>query len=140
MSPAEATEQEDAEQEEGLEQQEPSLSGSLPAKEQDGESEADEAARLAQQATVSEDETKAAALTAAEGTVTASELGNVNGSIVWQVEVQQADRSLVEVKVDAGNGTVLAQEADDDGDEGCVGVKRPASRARWRSRPPADGR
>jgi uncharacterized membrane protein YkoI len=42
-----------------------------------------------------------------------AELGNENGFVVWEVEVQASDGTLQEVKVDAGNGQVLAQEAEE---------------------------
>lgn len=103
---------------EGAEEQEPSLNGSVAATEVEGETEQQEATRLASDATVSQAAAEAAALQAVPGTVTASELGNENGSVVWEVDVQKADGSAVEVKVDAGNGTVLAQETGDEGDEG----------------------
>lgn len=103
---------------EGTEEQEPSLNGSVAATEVKGETEQQEAARLASDATVSQSQAEAAALQAVPGTVTASELGNENGSLIWEVDVQKADGSAVEVKVDAGNGTVLAQQAGDEGDEG----------------------
>ena len=106
------------EQPEGTEEQEPSLNGSVPATEVPGETEQQEEARLSSDAKVSKSDAEAAALQAVPGTVTASELGNENGSLVWEVDVQKADGSAVEVKVDAGDGTVLAQEADDEGDEG----------------------
>jgi uncharacterized membrane protein YkoI len=55
-----------------------------------------------------------AALDAVPGTVKDAELGNENGFVVWEVEVQASDGTLQEVKVDAGNGQILAQEAEDD--------------------------
>ncbi|MGB3683380.1 MAG: PepSY domain-containing protein, partial [Rubrobacteraceae bacterium] len=42
-----------------------------------------------------------------------AELGNENGYVVWEVEVAAQDGTLQEVKVDAGNGKVLAQETGD---------------------------
>lgn len=95
--------------------QEPSLNGSVPASEVAGETEQQEASRLAADAKVSQSQAEAAALTSAPGTVTASELGNENSSLIWEVDVRKADGSTVEVKVDAGDGKVLAQEADDEG-------------------------
>jgi uncharacterized membrane protein YkoI len=44
-----------------------------------------------------------------------AELGDENGFVVWEVEVQASDGTFQEVKVDAGNGQILAQEAEDDG-------------------------
>ena len=102
---------------EGTEEQEPKLNGSIQVKEDEvaGESEQEESARLSDKAEVSEQDAKAAALAAVGGgTVTDSELGNENGSLIWEIEVTKTDGSQVEVKVDAGNGTVLAQEAEDE--------------------------
>ncbi len=108
----------------------PQLSGSIQVDEFDGESEADETSRLADQATVSEADAAAAATTAYPGDISAGQLGNENGSLVWEFSVTQTDGSTLEVKVDAGNGSVLAAEADDDeesdeteaGDEDTDGV------------------
>lgn len=116
---SEGVEQPDGtEEQDGVEEQEPSLNGSVAATEVPGETEQQEEARLSSDAKVSRVQAEAAALQAVPGTVTASELGNENGSLVWEVDVQQADSSAVEVKVDAGDGAVLAQEAGDEGDEG----------------------
>ena len=110
-------------QSEGTEQQEPSLNASMAAQ-APGEAEKQEAERLAAEAKISQSQAEAAALKAVPGTVTASELGDENGSLVWEVHVRKAGGSVVEVKVDAGNGKVLAQEAGhDEGDKGTSGSK-----------------
>lgn len=85
--------------------------------EEDGteDDEAKEAADLAGLATISADGAKAAALAAVPGTVVESELENENGNVVYGVEIKAADGSMHDVKVDAGNGVVLATE--DEGDE-----------------------
>ena len=70
-----------------------------------------EAAALQQLATISADEASQAALAAVPGTVNTVELDNENGSVVYSVEVR-TDAGLIDVKVDAGNGSVLAQESD----------------------------
>lgn len=101
-------------------EQEPSLNGSVPVQEVKGETEQQEGARLSKDAKVSQSEAEAAALRAVPGKATASELGNENGSLIWEVDVQKPDGSSGEVKVDAGNGTVLAQEASDEGGEGAA--------------------
>lgn len=75
--------------------------------------EAAEAARLAPLATVAKAQAERAALAEVPGTVTAVELGNENGNLVWEVDVTAKDGTQHEVKVDAGNGTVLIAEADD---------------------------
>ena len=57
------------------------------------------------------------ATAAVPGTAGTPELSDENGNVVYDVEVTAADGSKVGVKVDAGNGSVLAQETDDAGDE-----------------------
>jgi hypothetical protein len=94
--------------------QDPQLDGSVQVVEVDGESEADETSRLADQATVSEADAAAAATKAHPGDISASQLENENGSLVWEFTVTQADGSTLEVKVDAGNGSVLAADAVDE--------------------------
>lgn len=105
------------EQNEATEQEEPALNGSIQTQEVAGENEQQEQQRLSSQAKVSQADAEQAALAAVPGKVTASELGNENGSLIWEVDVTKADGSSAEVKVDAGNGDVLAQEADDESGE-----------------------
>lgn len=119
---APGTEQDDAtENEDGA--QDPSFTGSIQAPEDgengtetdDGEAgEAQEAKALESLATSTAQEASAAATAAVPGTAGAVELENENGYVVYNVEVTSPDGTIVEVKVDAGNGSVLAQEADDD--------------------------
>jgi uncharacterized membrane protein YkoI len=66
-------------------------------------------------ATIDQAAAEKAALDAVPGTVKEAELGDENGFVVWEVEVQASDGTFQEVKVDAGNGQILAQEAEDDG-------------------------
>lgn len=94
--------------------QDPQLNGSIQVDELDGESEADETSRLADQATVSEADAAAAATKAHPGDIGAGQLGNENGSLVWEFTVTQADGSTLEVKVDAGDGSVLAADSADE--------------------------
>ncbi len=81
------------------------------------EDEAGEAAKLAPLATTTADEAAAAAIAAVPGTAGTPQLGDENGNVVYEVEVTKADGSKVEVKVDAGNAKVLAQESGDEGNE-----------------------
>lgn len=97
--------------------QEPQLDGSIQAPETEGQSEADEAAELEGLATITPEEAQAAATAAVPGTAGDAELENENGSVVYEVPVTADDGTVTEVKVDAGNGNVLASEADDDGEE-----------------------
>lgn len=83
----------------------------------EADDESADAAKLAPLATVTPEQATAAATAAVPGTAGTPELSDENGNVVYDVEVTAADGSKVEVKVDAGNGSVLAQETDDAGDE-----------------------
>lgn len=99
-------------------EQDPSYTSSVTAPEgTEGQSEADEATALGSLATVTEAEARDIALGAVPGEVAEIELDNENGSVVWSVDITAADGSAHEVAVDAGNGGVLAQGADDEGAE-----------------------
>jgi uncharacterized membrane protein YkoI len=90
----------------GPDQQTPSYDGSILVDQTANESlsEADEAAALAGQATLTSDQAQAAALAANQGTtVVKVELANENGTLVYSVELSNGS----DVKVDAGNGTIL---------------------------------
>jgi uncharacterized membrane protein YkoI len=76
--------------------------------------EAAEAQQLQGLAKVDQKAAEEAAIQAVPGTAKDAELGNENGYVVWEVEVAGDDGTLHEVKVDAGNGKVLAQEAEED--------------------------
>lgn len=108
---------ETTEQQEDTEEQEPKLDGSITVEEVEGESEQEESARLSKQADIMQEQAENAALKAVPGEITETELGNENGSLIWEVEITQANGSQVEVKVDAANGTVLAQEAEDEDED-----------------------
>lgn len=125
-----------ATQEQAQEEQEPSYTGSIKAPGgQDSENEAAEGpeGKETTQSEAAEDKAEAAeeqqlqslakidqraaeqaALQAVPGQVAESELGNENGFVVYEVEIKGDDGQTHEVKVDAGNGNVLAQEIDDD--------------------------
>jgi len=96
--------------------QEPSYAGSIAADQAqtEGLSEADEAAALQGQATISATEAEAAALDANPGaSVVKTELDNENGALVYSVELSNG----ADVKVDAGNGAILFTDsgADNEG-------------------------
>ena len=57
------------------------------------------------------------ALDAVKGEVLQTELENENGFLVYSVEIVTADKSIMDVKVDAGSGKVLAMERDTNDDE-----------------------
>ena len=76
------------------------------------DNEGSESAALQPLAKVTPEQAKAAALAAVPGTANNVELENENGNVVYGVEVTDASGNTTDVKVDAGNGTVLAKEAD----------------------------
>lgn len=77
-----------------------------------GQGEADQAA-LAGLAKITPEQAKAAALAAVPGTAGQVELESEDGKVVFGVEVTTANGARMDVKVDAGNGEVLAREPDD---------------------------
>jgi uncharacterized membrane protein YkoI len=79
-----------------------------------------EAAALQAAAKISPDQAKQAALAAVPGTAGKVELENENGNVVYGVEVT-ANGTTTDVKVDAGNGSVLAKDADQN--EGTKGTE-----------------
>ncbi|KHO61368.1 peptidase M4 [Thermoanaerobacter sp. YS13] len=80
------------------------------------DSEAQDNAQLASLAKITPDQAKAAALKVVPGTVTKVNLDNENGYLVYSVEIK-TNTGLVDVKVDAGNGAVLAQEKGQDNEK-----------------------
>lgn len=106
-------------------EQEPSYTGSVPAPQEgveaedgtetvdNGAAEADESAALESLATITPEEATTAALAAVPGTAGAAELDSENGYVVYSVPITRADGMTVEVKIDAGNASVLAQETDE---------------------------
>jgi uncharacterized membrane protein YkoI len=110
----------------GTQDQEPSYVGSVSAPQDTGAEgretegkdnkapEAEESKSLQSLATTTPEQATAAALAAVPGTAGAVELDNENGYVVYSVEVTAADGNSVDVKVDAGNGNVLAQDAGND--------------------------
>jgi uncharacterized membrane protein YkoI len=102
-------------------EQEPSVNGSVaaPAETEANDAtegtgnDAAEARQLQSLAKIDQAAAEKAALDAVPGEVKKTELDNENGSVVYSVQVMDKDGKLQEVKVDAGNGQVLSQEADD---------------------------
>lgn len=70
-------------------------------------------------AKITPDQAKTAALAAVPGTVVKVDLDNENGNVVYSVEVKTAN-GATEVKVDAGDGKVLAQDTQGPDDEKAV--------------------
>lgn len=85
---------------------------------ENSDNEVEESKTLKSMAKISEEQAKAAALKVIPGKVTEISLDNEDGNVVYSVEVKTT-KNVVEVKVDAGNGQVLAQENDksDDSDQ-----------------------
>ena len=79
----------------------------------EGRAEAAEAAKLAPLAKIDRAQAEQAALAKVPGTATGAELGDENGNLVWEIDVTAKDGTQHEVKVDAGNGTVLMAQVDD---------------------------
>lgn len=75
-----------------------------------------EAAALAPLAKVAKTAAVDAATAAVPGTAGTVSLDNENGSVVWSVEVTRSNGSVVDVKVDAGNAKVLAQDSGQEGE------------------------
>jgi hypothetical protein len=63
------------------------------------------------------DEAAARALQAVKGQVLKIELENENDFLVYGVEVVKADKSITDVKIDAGSGKILALNQDKADDE-----------------------
>ena len=72
---------------------------------------------MAAQARISAEEAARIATRAHPGTVVETELGNENGSLIWEVTQQDAQGREVQLKLDAGNGNLLAAEFGDHEDE-----------------------
>lgn len=63
-------------------------------------------------AKISMDQAVQKALVSVQGQVLKTELEDENGFLVYGIEVVSADKSVVDVKVDAGAGNVLAMDRD----------------------------
>ena len=100
-----------------IEVQDPSYTGSVQAPDDETLSEADGAAQLEGLATITPDDAALAASESVAGTVGKVELDNENGSVVYSVEITDDTGAEIDVKVDAGDGTILDQQADNDTDE-----------------------
>lgn len=107
-----------------VEVQDPSYQGSIVAPDDaDTLTEAEEASQLESLATVAADDAAAAANAAVPGVVGTIELDNENGTVVYSVAIVDASGSEVDVKVDAGDGTVLDQQTGEEiGDDEATGV------------------
>jgi uncharacterized membrane protein YkoI len=68
-------------------------------------------------AKISIDQAVERALASVQGQVLKTELEDENGFLVYDVEVVSASKAIMEVKVDAGSGKVLAMEKDKADDE-----------------------
>ena len=105
-------------------QEESSVNGSVKAPAEQDEGQENEAVEDQQEqaedrqieglAKIDQAEAEKAALDAVPGTVEDAELGDENGYVVWELEVTADDGSTHDILVDAGNGKVLAQGADEE--------------------------
>jgi uncharacterized membrane protein YkoI len=68
-------------------------------------------------AKITRDQAVQKALASVQGQVLKIELEDENGFLVYGVEVVTADKSIVDIKVDAGSGKVLAMDRDKADDE-----------------------
>ena len=59
-----------------------------------------------------------AAMTKVQGKLLKVELEPTGGFLMWEVEIVKSDKTVFAVKVDAGNGAVLAVERDEPGKDG----------------------
>jgi len=91
--------------------QEPSYVGSIKVIDSNAKNEGRESQALAGLAKISAADAEKAALAKVPGSVIKTSLDNENGYLVYSVEVKDVQGKVFEVKVDAGNGTVLATEA-----------------------------
>jgi len=92
--------------------QEPSYTASVTTADNGNATEADQSKALAALAKITADQARDAALGAVPGVAGAIELDNENGNVVYSVEVTNAAGTRVDVKVDAGNAKVLAQDTE----------------------------
>jgi len=76
-----------------------------------------EEAKFAEKAAISMDAAVNAALKQVPGKVLKVELENENDYLVYGVEIVKADKTIADVKVDAGNGKVLKIDTDSDDKE-----------------------
>lgn len=76
-----------------------------------------DAATLAPLAKVTPEQASAAATAKVPGTVGKVQLEDEDGNVVYGVEVTAADGTVTDVKVDAGNATVLAQDSGKESDK-----------------------
>jgi hypothetical protein len=93
----------------------PAYTGSItvPANQANDANEQAEADALKALAKISADQAKQAALDANKGaTVSKVGLDDENGFLVYSVQLKDASGKAMDVKVDAGNGKILASEAD----------------------------
>ena len=74
----------------------------------------DDDAAMAGQAKVTSSEAAKIATTALPGKVIETKLDDENGYLVWEVEIIGTDGHETQLKIDAGNGRLLAAEREDD--------------------------
>jgi len=85
-------------------------SGSIRIKDDDDQT-------MARLSSISSSEAAAIAIQAFPGKVIETRLDNENGFLIWEVEVITPNGRESELKIDAGNGHLLAIETDEDEDD-----------------------
>ncbi len=100
--------------------QDPAYTSSVRVQDQnrDEAGEGQEAAQLQSLAKIDMTQATSAALAQVPGTVLRASLDNENGNVVYSVEVKTTTNEVKDVKVDAGNGTVVHVGAAGHGEEG----------------------
>jgi uncharacterized membrane protein YkoI len=95
------------------------LKGSVAAPKENGsDDEAAQAQELQKLAKIDQSTAEKSALQAVPGTVNSAKLDNEKGFVVYEVEVAGNDGQTHQVKVDAGNGEVLQQDAGEENESG----------------------
>lgn len=77
----------------------------------------DDDAAMAGQARLTSSEAAKIATTALPGKVIETKLNDENGYLIWEVEIIDANGHETQLKIDAGNGRLLAAESEDDEDK-----------------------
>jgi uncharacterized membrane protein YkoI len=78
----------------------------------------DDEQAMAAQASVTAAEAAKVAAGATNGKVLATKLDDENGYLIWEVEVLDPQGKETQIKIDAGNGSLLAAEINGEGEHG----------------------
>lgn len=97
--------------------QEPNYIGSIKVTDTNTKDEVSESTAFQGLAKISQTDAETSALAKVQGTVVKTGLENENGYLVYAVSIKDAQGKIIEVKIDAGNGSVLTVEASDSAEE-----------------------